>query len=519
MAESRKRIFALRRCLIANRGEVALRIIRACHELDMEAVAVYSPADAQAAHVSQADAAYPLPGNEAAASYLNSERLLAIAREAKCECLHPGYGFLSESAAFARAVTAAGIAWVGPGADAMAVMGDKRRALAALAGGAVPTLPHYAPQGDLLKGPMSGTAEAEFRRQAARIGYPLLVKAAGGGGGRGIRIARNEAELAAGLASAQREAERAFGDGRVYLEKYLDKARHIEVQIAADRHGAYRHFWERECSLQRRRQKIIEEAPAPDLPTAQRRALCEAALAVARAVDYENIGTVEFLLAADGQFYFLEMNTRLQVEHPVTEWVCGVDLVKLQFRLADGAALCWRQEEIQARGHAIQCRVYAEAPERDFLPASGIIQDWRAPAGVGIRCDSALQAGDEVGAHYDTLLAKLIAWDETRAAALVRLRLALRQTIIPGVESNLNFLSALLDLPEVAAGKFDTGLVQRKLPELLALADEELPLPALLAAMLAEKRGAAASPALAPRHDDPWARADRFRLGGGKSGR
>ena len=493
----------MRRCLVANRGEIALRVIRACHELGMEAVAVYSPVDATSAHVEQADAAYPLAGMAATESYLDGECLVAIALEAGCDCLHPGYGFLSESPAFARAVGAAGLCWVGPNAAAMQIMGVKTDALTALADTEVATLPRFAPEAEV--------DLAEYRAQAERIGYPLMVKAASGGGGRGIRIVRETDGLAEALAAAKREAARSFGDARLYLERYLGDARHIEVQIAADQQGSCLHLFERECSLQRRRQKIIEEAPASGITVEQRQALCQAAIFVARAVNYDNLGTVEFLLADDGAFYFLEMNTRLQVEHPVTELVCGIDLVRLQFQLARGEAMPFAQAEISARGHAIQCRIYAEAPRAQFRPATGIITQLHAPAGAGIRWDSALRPGDEITPHYDSLLAKLIIYDETRAAALARMSCALRDTVILGVETNLEFLQDLLTRPEVEAGGADTGFVERALPELLRAEEGQLPPEALLAAVLIERQPTAAREVAA--NADPWSRADRFRIG------
>ena len=492
----------MRRCLVANRGEIALRIIRACHEMGLEAVAVHSPVDANAAHVLVADRAYPLPGAAAADSYLNQERLLEIAQEAGCDCLHPGYGFLSESPEFARAVVDAGIIWVGPNPRAMRIMGVKTEALAALEDTTIPTLPRFDAQ--------SNVDGQDFHVPAQEIGFPLLVKAASGGGGRGIRIVRKADELEDALAAASREAQRSFGDGRLYLERYLEGARHIEMQIAADQHGHCIHLFERECSLQRRRQKIIEEAPAAQITETQRQSLCLAAIEAARAVQYDNIGTVEFLLTDEGDFYFLEMNTRLQVEHTATEQICGLDLVRLQFQLAFGEHLPFQQDEIRRRGHAIQCRIYAEAPQAEFRPTTGTVRQLRVPAGAGIRWDSALQTGDEITPHYDSLLAKLIIWDETRAAALIRLERALRETTILGVETNLEFLQDLLAQTAVIDGQVDTGYVERVTPEILGKKGREPSPQALLAAYLAE--------ATEPAHHEetaatgPWARTDRFRM-------
>lgn len=493
----------MRRCLVANRGEIALRIIQACHELGMEAVAVYSTVDATSAHVSRADGAYPLVGSAASESYLDGEGLLGIALEAGCDCVHPGYGFLSESPGFARAVSAAGLCWVGPNVRAMQVMGVKTDALAALADTGIPTLARFSPQ--------SGVDFAEYHAAAKRIGYPLLVKAASGGGGRGIRIVLEAEGLEEALSAAQREAARSFGDGRVYLERYLVGARHIEVQIAADQHSHCLHLFERDCSLQRRRQKIIEEAPAAAIPEEQRQALCHAAVAAAQAVHYDNLGTVEFLLADDGAFYFLEMNTRLQVEHPVTELICGVDLVKLQFLLAQGGEMPFTQADIQPRGHAVQCRIYAEAPQAAFRPATGAIAQLQVPSGAGIRWDSGLRMGDEISPHYDSLLGKLIVHDETRAAALSRMETALREVAILGVETNLNFLQHLLARQEVGAAGVDTGFVERILPELRGAGAWELPPEVVVAAALMESQPVAKR--TVKETVGPWARADRFRIG------
>ena len=497
----------MRRCLVANRGEIALRIIRACHELSMEAVAVHSPVDAASAHVAQADFAYPLPGSGVSESYLHIERLIGCAKDAGCDCLHPGYGFLSESPGFARAVGNAGLIWVGPNPRAMQIMGVKTDALAALADTEIPTLPRFDPDEEV--------ELAEYHDSAAQIGYPLLVKAASGGGGRGIRIVGDAGELEEALAAARREAKRSFGDGRLYLERYLQGARHIEVQVAADQQGNCLHLFERECSLQRRRQKIIEEAPAARITEGQRQALCRAAIEVARAVQYDNIGTVEFLLTDEGDFYFLEMNTRLQVEHPVTELVCGIDLVRLQFLLASGAAMPLIQADITTRGHAIQCRIYAEAPQADFRPTTGTIALLQVPTGVGIRWDSALQTGDEITPHYDSLLAKLIVHDETRAAALSRIARALRETAILGVETNLDFLQELMAQSAVKEGQVDTGYVERVLPELMRRDGDELAPEVLLAAYLAETGKVIRSEDA--ENSGPWARPDRFRMGANES--
>lgn len=494
----------MQRCLVANRGEIAIRIIQACHELGMEAVAVYSTVDAESAHVARADRAIPLDGATSADSYLQIQRLVEVALEAGCDCVHPGYGFLSEEPEFARAVQEAGLTWVGPHSEAMRIMAVKTDALAALVHTDIPTLPRYTPD----------TAEVEFRKyraEANRIGFPLMVKAASGGGGRGIQMVYQVDYLEEALAVAQREAKRSFGDGRLYLERYLEGARHIEVQIAADQQENYRHLYERDCSLQRRRQKIIEEAPAVGISEERRQEICTAAITAARAVEYDNLGTVEFLLTDAGEFYFLEMNTRLQVEHPVTEVICGVDLVKLQFRLAGGEAMPFAQVEIRPRGHAIQCRVYAEAPGESFRPDTGTITQLHTPSGAGIRWDSAITKGNEVSLHYDSLLGKLVVHDETRSAAIRKMAEALKQVAILGVETNVNLLQDLLQRHEVQEGGVDTGFVERVFPDLLDQEECQVPAEVLLAAQLSE-----ATPVVkedGPGGKGPWEVADRFRIG------
>ncbi len=498
----------LRRCLVANRGEIALRIIRACHELGMEAVAVYSPADIGAEHVLQADRSFALTGDTAAGSYLDSASLIDIAQAASCDCLHPGYGFLSESYAFAREVEASGLCWVGPRWQAMRTMGNKTAALAALADTEVPTLPRFAPEYE--------ASAAEYAEQAARIGYPVMVKAASGGGGRGIRVVETAVELSDALVTAKREAERSFSDARLYLEHFLRGARHIEVQIAADAFGQIIHLYERDCSLQRRQQKIVEVAPASGIMAEQRQALCQAAMQVVKTVPYDNVGTVEFLLADDGAFYFLEMNTRLQVEHALTELVCGVDLVRLQFLLARGEELPYSQEDIRPRGHALQCRIYAENPREGFRPATGFIAQYCGPTGVGIRWDSALREGLAITPHYDSLLAKLVVLDETRAASLSRMRCALRDVVLLGVETNLEFLMDLLALPQIENGHLDTGFVERVLPDLLVRENGDLPNAVRIAATLGEPE-MTTSVTKKQRSSSPWEQADRFRVGPGIS--
>jgi acetyl-CoA carboxylase biotin carboxylase subunit len=436
-----------KRILIANRGEIAVRIARACRELGIEPLAVYSEADRQAAHVQVAERAAcvgPPPSRE---SYLNSDAILAAAKAMEADAVHPGYGFLSENAAFARAVTDAGLKFIGPPAEAIAAMGDKTRARAIVAAAGVPVVPAAEELGD--------NAAAAARK----LGFPLLIKAAAGGGGKGMRIVREKGAFDAAFAAAGREATAAFGDGRLFLERYFDRARHVEVQVLADEHGAIVHLGERECSIQRRYQKIVEESPSPGVSPALRERLTAAAVAAASSVGYANAGTVEFLVSEAGEFFFLEMNTRLQVEHPITEWVTGIDLVQAQIQIAAGAPLWLTQGDVAARGHAIECRVYAEDPAHEFLPSPGRIVALREPQGAGIRVDSGIRAGSDVPVHYDPLLAKLSVWAGDRETARQRLLTALREYTVLGVTTNIAFLIAVVSNPEFAAGHTHTHFI------------------------------------------------------------
>ena len=438
--------------LIANRGEIACRIIRTCRRLGIRTLAVYSDADAHAEHVRQADEAVRIGEAPASASYLDGARLVAAARAGGAEAIHPGYGFLAENAEFAAACAAAGIAFIGPSAEAIRVMGSKRAAKALMAQFDVPLVPGYygAEQG----------LEA-LAAEAQRIGFPVLVKASAGGGGRGMRIVRTAGEFGAALASAQREAASAFGDPSVLLEKYIEAPRHIEVQIFGDRHGNLVHLFERDCSLQRRHQKVIEEAPAVQLSAAQRKVLFDSALAAGRAVHYLGAGTVEFVVDAQGEIYFIEMNTRLQVEHPVTEAITGLDLVEWQLRVAAGEPLPRAQHEIQQHGHAVEVRVYAEDPDLDFRPSTGRIAHLRfPPAAPGVRIDTGVSAGDAVSPFYDAMVAKIIATGEDRAGALQRMARALEATEIVGVSANIAYLQAIIRHPDYAAGGFTTHFVE-----------------------------------------------------------
>jgi acetyl-CoA carboxylase biotin carboxylase subunit len=493
-----------KRILIANRGEIAVRIARACRELGIAPVAVYSEADRLAPHVRVAERAAcigPAPSRE---SYLNIESIIAAARALEADAVHPGYGFLAENAAFARAVTDAGLTFIGPSAEAIAAMGDKTRARALVSAAGVPV----APAVEDLAADAGGV-----RAAAAQLDYPVLIKAAAGGGGKGMRIVRSPAELEDAFAAAGREASAAFGDPRLFLERYYDRARHVEVQVLADHHGGIVHLGERECSIQRRHQKIIEESPAPVLSAALRERLTAAALATARSVDYANAGTVEFLVTDDGQFYFLEMNTRLQVEHPVTEWVTGVDLVQAQIRIAAGERLWLEQPALTPRGHAIECRVYAEDPARQFLPSPGRIAYLHEPQGPGVRVDSGIAAGYEVPVHYDPLLAKLSVWGADRAAARQRLLAALRDYVVLGVTTNVAFLIAVAEHAEFAAGRTHTHFIAEHLDGWQPpLRDAEL---AAIAATVHAALTLTAADARPPaRGASPWQTLGAWRLAG-----
>jgi acetyl-CoA/propionyl-CoA carboxylase, biotin carboxylase, biotin carboxyl carrier protein len=435
--------------LVANRGEIALRVLRSVHALGLAGVAVFSAADARSPHAKAADRAFRI------GSYLDPDELLDAAARSGARSVHPGYGFLSENARFAAAVAAAGLRWIGPPPEAIELMGDKARAKRLAAEAGVPTIPGTA-------GDDAGLAELEAF--AAEHGLPVLVKAVAGGGGKGMRVVEAEGEMEGALAAARREAEAAFGDGRVLIERYFPRPRHIEIQLLADGAGQVVHLGERECSLQRRHQKVIEEAPSPAIDGPMRDRLGGAATALARACGYVGAGTVEFLVPSEGgQFYFLEMNTRLQVEHPVTELVWDVDLVEEQLRVAAGEPLRFAQESLVPDGHAVEARLYAEDPARGFLPAAGTVRRWRAPRGPGLRTDAGIEAGSVVGTDYDPMLAKLVAHGPDRPTALRRLDRALAQLELLGVAHTAAFSRRLLALPAVRAGELDTGLLEREL--------------------------------------------------------
>jgi len=520
-----------KRILIANRGEIACRVIRTCRRLGIETVAVYSQADASAQHVRLADVAFPIGGSRPQESYLRADVIVDVAKKSGAEAVHPGYGFLSENADFAEAVTRAGLRFIGPSADSMRRMGSKAGAKELMASRGVPVVPGYTGENQ---------DAALLAREAEKVGFPLMIKAAHGGGGKGMRIVRSAAEFAPNLESCQREAKNAFGRDRMLIERYIEKPRHIEFQIFGDTFGNVVHLNERECSAQRRYQKVLEETPSPFVTPELRARMGEAAIAAGRALDYVNAGTVEFIVGEGGDFYFMEINTRLQVEHPVTEMVLGLDLVELQLRVAFGEALPVEVLNPSARpspsrgglggdgvqapatlpqnGHAIELRLYAEDPEQNFLPGSGKLERLRLPhVSPNIRIDSGVVEGDTVTIFYDPMIAKLIAWDATRELALVRMREALADCDVVGPKSNVEFLERLVRHPAVVEGRIDTGYLDRHLDEFVAGSGDADDTPALLAAATAwlvheEQVSECSAWKSADRHS-PWARVDGWRLG------
>lgn len=483
--------------LIANRGEIACRIIRTLRAMGIRSVAVYSDADAGARHVRLADAAVRIGPSPAAQSYLDIDAVIRAAQQTGAGAIHPGYGFLSENAAFARACAAAGVVFIGPGVEALETMGDKITAKAAVAKRGVPTVPGVAAR---------GWTDADLVAAAPEVGYPLLIKPSAGGGGKGMHVVEEPAGLSAALAAARREAAASFGDDALFLERYLRTPRHIEVQVLADDHGSVIHLGERECSVQRRHQKVIEEAPSPLLDDATRERIGRAACETARTVGYRGAGTVEFIVSADApdEFFFMEMNTRLQVEHPVTEEVTGIDLVEHQIRIAAGEPLALTQDDIVIRGHSIEARVYAEDPATGFLPTGGRVLAVRHPSGPGVRVDTSLEDGLDVSVDYDPMLAKVIAWGADRDEARSRLVAALADTAVFGFPTNVEFLRLLLERPEVVAGDLDTGLIARVLPHLtFASPDDRIIAEAALLLDAHRERG----------DGSPWQRADGWRLG------
>jgi acetyl/propionyl-CoA carboxylase alpha subunit len=504
----------LRRVLVANRGEIAVRIIRACRELGLETVAVASDADLDAPHARLADRTEPLGPSDPRESYLRQDRLIDAARRSGADAVHPGYGFLAESAAFADAVTAAGLRFVGPPAEVIARLGDKTAARAIAERSGVPVIPGFTPGGRAGDGGPDAFAAA-----AERLGYPLLVKAAAGGGGRGMRVVERADDLRGALASAEREARAAFGDGRLFLERQLPEVRHVEVQIVADGGGRTAALGERECSVQRRHQKLIEEAPSARVDPAGRARLAAAAVAVAKAAGYVNAGTVEFLMEPGGRFYFLEVNTRLQVEHPVTEFVAGVDLVKAQLRIAAGESLdaagIPSADAAAPRGHALECRVCAEDPADGFRASPGPILVLDEPAGPWIRVDSGIREGWQVPAVYDSLLAKVIVWDRTRAGAVARMQQALGRFVILGCGTNLEFLRAVIAHEAFRRAETTTDFLER---HFTGWQPDPSPRALAVAAAIAVTQPGPAAPSAAGPGDlvawDPWESASGWRIGG-----
>ncbi len=442
-----------KKILIANRGEIAVRVIRACQELGVSSIAVYSEADRLALHVRLADEAYYLGPAPATASYLVQDKLIEIAKKTGADAVHPGYGFLAENPEFARRVAESGLAFIGPPPEAMRLMGDKTAARQSMLNANVPIVP-----GTDRALPDHGAAET----LANDLGYPVLLKAAAGGGGKGMRVVPNKNEIASAFRAAKSEAESAFGDGRIYLEKYLEAPRHIEFQILADQHGNVVHLGERECSIQRRHQKVIEEAPSCILDEELRERMGQAAVNAAVACGYQNAGTVEFMLNENRDFYFLEMNTRLQVEHPVTEMVTGLDLVKEQIRIAEGEQLGYEQKDIGSNGHAIECRIYAEDSTNNFLPSTGRISFMSPPSGPGVRDDNGFYSGAEVSLYYDPLISKLVVWGTDRSEAVSRMKRALKEYSIFGVETSIPFCLKVMEHAKFISGDFDTHFIEKE---------------------------------------------------------
>jgi acetyl-CoA carboxylase biotin carboxylase subunit len=500
--------------LIANRGEIAVRVIRACREMGIRSTAVYSDADTQSLHVRLADESVPIGPAPAVESYLDMGRIIAAAKRTGAEAIHPGYGFLAENSDFAALCEKEGIVFIGPNSAALALVGDKIRARETMKKAGVPTIPGMKP--------VSGSPE-EFLTAARSLGYPVMVKASAGGGGKGMRIVRDEKSLVPALEAGRREAKSAFGDDTVYLEKYIEAPRHVEFQIVADNHGKTVHLFERECSIQRRHQKILEETPSTALNPGLRAKMGETAVKAMRAAGYNNAGTVEFLLDHEGRFYFLEVNARLQVEHPITELVAGVDLVRQQILVASGAKLSLRQEDLHQRGHAIECRIYAEDPKTNFLPSAGRIALLREPAGPGIRFDSGICEGWNVPVHYDPILAKLIVWAEDREAACRRMSVALDDCVIVGIHPTAGFLRDVVNHPQFRAGRTTTAFIGEHFPSWgTGLEEEERQRLALAAAAfdaLTRPAGPADAPARGSKKDNatPWKALGRWKAGGQES--
>ncbi|MDQ3707115.1 MAG: acetyl-CoA carboxylase biotin carboxylase subunit [Chloroflexota bacterium] len=505
----------IKKVLIANRGEIALRVVRACAEVGMESVAVFSEADRTALHVRAADEAYPIGPAPSVESYLRIDKLLEVARKSGADAVHPGYGFLAENANFAQAVLDEGLTWIGPSPNAMRMLGDKLEARRTAQAAGVPTVPGTDVPTDDVE---SALAAAEL------IGYPVLIKASAGGGGKGMRIVHSRDDLEAALRSAQSEAQSSFGSGTVYLEKYLELVRHVEIQLLGDTHGNVIHLGERECSVQRRYQKLIEESPSVAVDADLRERMGSVAVAAARAVGYTSAGTVEFLLDKFKNFYFLEVNTRLQVEHPVTELVTGVDLVLEQFRIASGRPLRLTQSDVRLNGHAMECRIAAEDPFNNFAPSLGTIAAVSEPGGAGVRVDSSVYAGAKVSVYYDPMIAKLIVWAPSRAHAILRMRRALREYRIAGIQTNIPFHLRVMQSLDFQRGRLDTKFVDRLLANTAPEPQEEderlLDVAAMAAALVLDRKllaGSAASNGAA-QHRAPSSGDNAWRLAGRRQG-
>jgi len=505
----------IKKVLVANRGEIAVRVIRGCRELGLATVAVASDADLGALHTELADEVVAIGPPEPAASYLDVQKILAAARETGADAVHPGYGFLAENAGFARSCADAGLVFIGPSPEVIDTMGEKTAARAAMEKAGVPVVPGAALPEPGADGSFDADAVAAAVKQ---VGCPVMVKAAFGGGGKGMRLVRDPDAVPAACEAASREAAKAFGNGKVYLERFIERPRHVEFQIFGDHHGGAVHIFERECSVQRRHQKIIEETPSPAVNDELRAAMGKAAVAAAKAVGYVGAGTVEFLLGPDGSYYFLEMNTRLQVEHPVTELVTGTDLVRAQLEVAAGAPLPWTQDQLVARGHAIECRVYAEDPEQGFMPSLGRLAVLHEPAGPGVRVDTGVRRGDEIGIHYDPLIAKLSVHAGDRAAAIARAEAALRDYAVLGVTTNVEYLLAILGDEAFRRGETDTGFLEDRLSGWRSDRDRDTTLALVAATIHEQTAGASGSPrgaaAADTAPDGPWERIGRFRLRG-----
>lgn len=464
-----------KKILIANRGEIAVRIIRACRELGIATAAVFSDADRNALHVMLADEAYRIGPSKPSESYLVGERIVETAKKCGAEAIHPGFGFLSENDAFAELCGREGVVFIGPSPEAIRFMGDKVTARKIARDADIPLVP----------GSEGAVSDVEAKRVAKKIGYPVMIKASAGGGGKGMRLVGSAEEFDASLRMARSEAFSSFGDDSVFIEKFVQEPRHVEIQVLGDTHGNLLHLFERECSVQRRHQKVIEEAPSGFISAATRKKMGEVAVRIAKAVGYFGAGTVEFIMDQKENFYFLEMNTRIQVEHPVTEMITGIDIVKWMIRIADGRKLPFGQEDVEMRGHAVECRVYAEDPATGFMPSPGVLEYVRAPSGPGIRDDSSVYSGCEITSYYDPMISKLVAWGDTREDAINRMLSALSEYVVLGVKTNIGFLIRVMRDPEFRAAKIDTGFIERH-PELLRPAEPDAELLVAAAAVAAE---------------------------------